>query len=130
VIAADTSTWIAYFQGEDASDTRLLDRALQDRQVVMVPAVLAELLSDPKLPPEVAELMLEVPLLEIGSGYWQRAGRLRAGVLANRRKARLGDALIAQSCLDGGIPLITRDLDFRAFSLAANLNLEPGVERG
>jgi predicted nucleic acid-binding protein len=44
-------------------------------------------------------------------------------VLATRRKARLGDALIAQSCIDQSIPLITRDRDFRAFAAAANLNL-------
>jgi putative intracellular protease/amidase len=43
---------------------------------------------------------------------------LRAKVLAKRRKARLGDALIAQSCIDRGIPLLTRDRDFRAFTEA------------
>jgi hypothetical protein len=48
-------------------------------------------------------------------------------VLATRRKVRLGDALIAQSCIDQGIPLITRDRDFRAFAVAANLNLVLGT---
>jgi predicted nucleic acid-binding protein len=48
---------------------------------------------------------------------------LRAKVLAQHRKARLGDALIAQSCLDRDIPLITRDRDFRAFAEVANLGL-------
>jgi predicted nucleic acid-binding protein len=85
--------------------------------------VLTELLSDPKLPTGVAETLAEVPLIEIGSGYWQRAGELRAKVPAKRRKARLGDALIAQSCIDGGVPLLTRDRDFRAFAEAARLNL-------
>jgi predicted nucleic acid-binding protein len=44
-------------------------------------------------------------------------------VLAKRRKARLGDALIAQSCIDHGIPILTRDRDIRAFAEAANLDL-------
>ena len=44
-------------------------------------------------------------------------------MLAKRRKARLGDALIAQSCLDRGIPLLTRDRDFRAFAEGAGLDL-------
>ncbi len=92
----------------------------------MVPVVLTELLSDPKLPSDVAETISEVPLIEVASGYWQRAGALRAKVLAKRRKARLGDALIAQSCIDQGVPLITRDRDFRAFAEAANLNLVLG----
>jgi len=92
----------------------------------MVPVVLTELLSDPKLPSDVAETISEVPLIEVASGYWERAGALRAKVLAKRRKARLGDALIAQSCIDEGVPLITRDRDFRAFAEAANLNLVLG----
>jgi predicted nucleic acid-binding protein len=53
---------------------------------------------------------------------------LRAKVLAKRppRRARLGDALIAQSCIDRGIPLLTRDRDFRAFAQAAGLDLVLG----
>jgi predicted nucleic acid-binding protein len=35
----------------------------------------------------------------------------------------LGDALIAQSCIDGGIPLLTRDRDFQEFVEAAALDL-------
>jgi predicted nucleic acid-binding protein len=64
-----------------------------------------------------------VPLIEITDGYWQRAGTLRAQVLAKRRKARLGDALIAQSCVDQGVSLMTRDRDFRNFAGAAGLDL-------
>lgn len=123
MIAADTSTWIAYLEGGWGKDVELLDKALGDRQVVMVPAVLTELLSDPKLPESVAKTLAEVPLIEIRTGYWERAGALRAKVLAKRRKARLGDALIAQSCIDRGIGLVTRDRDFRAFAQAAGLDL-------
>jgi predicted nucleic acid-binding protein len=92
----------------------------------LTPVVLTEILSDPKLPPDVADTLLQLPLIEIADGYWQRAGALRARVLAKRRKARLGDALIAQSCLDRGIPLLTRDRDFRAFAQAAGLDLVIG----
>lgn len=105
----------------------MLDRALNDRQVLMVPVVLTELLSDPKLPSGVSKMLSEVPAIEIVSGHWQRAGALRAKVLARRRKARLGDALIAQSCVDGDIPLLTRDRDFKAFAEAAGLDLLPGL---
>lgn len=133
MIAADTSTWIAFLQQGAArvrpsEDTSLLDRALEDRQVVMVPAVLAELLSDPKLPVDVAETLADIPMIDLEPGYWQRTGLLRAKVLAKRRKARLGDALIAQSCLDSGVPLLTRDGDFRAFVAAAGLDLVLPVE--
>ena len=127
MIAADTSSWIAFLEGSSGEDVQLLDRALEDRQLVMVPVVLTELLSDGNLPSDVAETISEVPLIEVASGYWQRAGALRAKVLVKRRKARLGDALIAQSCIDQGIPLITRDRDFRAFAEAANLNVVLGT---
>ena len=126
MIAADTSTWVAFLGGVAGEDAQLLDKALEDRQVVMVPVVLSELFSDPKLPSGVAETLSQVPMLEVASGYWQRAGVLRAKVLAKRRKARLGDALIAQSCIDGGVPLLTRDRDFRAFAEAAGLDLVVG----
>ena len=63
-------------------------------------------------------------MIELEPGYWQRAGLLRSKVLS-MRKARLGDALIAQNCIDRGIALLTRDNDFRAFSDAAQLNLVP-----
>ena len=123
MIAADTSSWIAFLEGNTGDDVQLLDRALEDGQVVMVPVVLTELLSDARLPAQVVKTISDLPLLQVASGYWQRAGALRAKVLATRRKARLGNALIAQSCIDQSIPLITRDRDFRAFAAAANLNL-------
>jgi predicted nucleic acid-binding protein len=125
MIAADTSTWIAFLEGASEPDAQLLERALSDRQVLMIPVVLTELLSDPALPSGVAETLAEIPMIEVEPGYWQRAGLLRAKVLSTRHKARLGDALIAQTCVDRGIPLLTRDKDFHAFADAAGLHLVP-----
>jgi predicted nucleic acid-binding protein len=121
MIAADTSTWISFFEGEQGDDVVALAKALQSRQVVMPPPVLTELLGDPELSASVAQSLLELPLVSLKNGYWDRAGRLRAKVLARKRKARLGDALIAQCCIDASIALITRDGDFKAFSAGLNL---------
>jgi hypothetical protein len=123
MIAADTSTWIAFLEAERGRDTDLLDKALHDRQVVMAPVVLAELLSDPELPADISEMLAQIPTIDIAPGYWQRAGALRAKALSRRRKARLGDALIAQCCIDANIGLITRDEDFRSFVDAAGLDV-------
>jgi len=123
MIVADTSTWIAFFQGGHGKDVEVLDQSLENRQVLMAPPVLTELLSDPKITSDVSNTLSELPLVEIQPGFWHRAGALRASVLAKRRKARLGDSLIAQSCLDAGIPLLTRDRDFRAFAEAASLDI-------
>lgn len=62
-------------------------------------------------------------MIEIGPGYWQRAGVLQSKIIAKRRKARLGDALVAQICIDRDLPLLSRDRDFRAFVGAAGLDL-------
>jgi predicted nucleic acid-binding protein len=101
----------------------MLDQALSDRQVLMVPVVLTELLSDPGLPSGVVETLSEIPMMQIQPDFWHRGGTLRAKVLSAKRKARLGDALIAQSCIDAGVSLLTRDRDFRTFVHAAGLHL-------
>ena len=123
MIAADSSTWIAFLEGAPGHDTEILDQALADHQALMVPAVFTELFSDATLDPSVARGLLNIPMIELQEGYWHRAGLLRAKVLSKRRKARLGDALIAQSCIDRGIALLTRDKDFQAFADAAELAL-------
>jgi predicted nucleic acid-binding protein len=123
VIAADTSTWIAYIQGVEGRDVDLLDAALQQGELLLPPAVLTEILSAASLPERFANLLREVPLLDVQPGFWRRAGLLRATILANRRKAKLGDTLVAQSCIDAKISLITRDADFEPFARYAGLEL-------
>ncbi|MFZ0802443.1 MAG: PIN domain-containing protein [Terriglobales bacterium] len=127
MIAADTSTWIAFLEGMKGPDVELLDCALRERQVLMPPIVLTELLSDPQLPSSVAMTLSDLPMIEIEAGFWQRAGALRAKTLSKRRKARLGDALIAQCCKDRGVPLLTRDRDYQAFAEATGLNIMAGT---
>lgn len=123
MIAADTSTWIAFGDGAPGRDCDRLLQSLNDEAVRMPPPVLTELYSVPKLRPGLASLLASVAELELLPGYWQRAGELRARVLARGHKARLGDALIAQCCLDHKVPLLTRDRDCEAFAAAADLSL-------
>ena len=123
MLAVDSSTWIAYFGGDKGEDVEVLDRALRDRQVVLPAPVLTELLSDPKIDPEVAQSLRDLPLLEPSEGFWERAGVLRARVLQRKRRARLADALIAQICLDHDVRLLTRDADFQAFDEATEAAL-------
>jgi hypothetical protein len=85
--------------------------------------VLSELLSDPVLPASVRGLFVQLPLLELTDGYWERTGLLRSRLLRQGRKARLADALIAQSCLDHEVELVTRDRGFRHFASEAGLRL-------
>ena len=100
-----------------------VDLALEQQQAVLPPVVLCELLSAPRLPTRVRTLILQLPLLDVLDGYWERAGVLRARILAKRHKARIADALIAQSCLDHDVPLVSRDRNFRHFSRLAALQI-------
>src|SRR5262245_38955544 len=123
MIAADTSSLVAYFEGVSGADVEAIDRAVRENQLVFPPIVVTELLSDPALARDVRAAIAAVPTLDVDPGYWERAGLLRASVLRRGRKARVADALIAQSCLDHGLALITRDRDFRHLAGSFGLTL-------
>ena len=92
---------------------------------VLPPVVLTELLSSPSADEDTKALLSQLPLLQVTPGYWERAARLRAGILAKGLRANLADTLICQSCLDHGLPLVTRDRDFRHFAAHGGLTLMP-----
>lgn len=123
MIAVDTSSMIAFLEGVAGDDADLVQSALDHQQLVLPPVVLTELLSDPGLPANVRSLLTALPQLEVEPGFWERAGLLRASVLKRRLKARVADALIAQSCLDQSVPLVTRDKNVRHFAQAAGVAL-------
>ena len=102
-----------------------MDSALANGDVVLPPVVLTEMLGAPRLPAQLERVLRGVPLLELVTGYWQRAGELRRRILRRGLKARLADVLIAQSCLDHSVDIISRDRDFRHFAAAAGLRLLP-----
>ena len=120
--AVDSSTVIAYVQGNSGGDVDAFDAALGGN-IVLPPVVLAEILSDPKLPPDHRRLLLNFPLLGILEGYWERTAKARSMLIAKKLRARLGDALIAQACIDHDVALITRDKDFRHFAKHCGLRL-------
>jgi hypothetical protein len=114
---------VAFLEGSDGDDTDVVASALDHQQLTLPPVVLTELLSDPGIAASVRDLLASLPVLDVEPGYWARAGQLRAKILKTKKKARIADALIAQSCLDQGVPLLTRDRDFRHFAQAAGLAL-------
>ena len=123
MIAVDTSSLVTFLEGQAGSDTDLIQSALDHQQLALPPVVLTEILSDPAVPRGVRTLLAGLPILDLEPGFWERAGVLRASVLKQKKKARVADSLIAQSCLDQSTPLVTRDRDFRHFAKAAGLSL-------
>ena len=86
---ADTSSVVAYMQGEQGSDVELVDRALADCSLVLAPVSVSELFSDPLLTPSLEKFILGIQQLEIKAGYWERAGKLRAKLMRRRYPPRL-----------------------------------------
>lgn len=123
MLCIDTSSLIAFLEGETGADIDLIDQAFSDEIGVIAPITLGEILSDPKLRRDVRDTILQLPILPLLDGYWERAGLLRAKVLGKGRKAKLADTLIAQSCLDHGGTLVTRDDDFKIFKQVVGLKM-------
>ena len=123
VVTVDSSTLIAYVQGARGADVELFDAALLAGDVMLPPVVLAEVLSEPTLPSDNRSMVLAFPTLELLPDYWIRAAGLRATLLGRKLSARLPDTLIAQSCIDHDVALVTRDRDFRHFAKHCGLKL-------
>ncbi len=123
MIAVDTSVLIDYFQGVNNTKTDKLDEAFTYHSLMLPPVVITEIMSDSLLPVEFSGKILELPVLEPTQGYWQRAGNSRSKLIVKSLKARLTDALIAQSCIDYKIPLLTQDSDFCHFKKFCGLIL-------
>lgn len=115
MIAADSSSLRRYLDGRQGLDVNGVALALKRDDLIVTPVVIAELLSDPALPLRYAEKIFALKTLELQAGYWFRCGELRANTLREGHKAKLADVLIAQSCIDHNIALITNDADFRHF---------------
>ncbi len=122
-VAVDSSSMIAYFQGQKGGDVDIIADLLEERRIILPPIVLCELLSDPKLPKIVAQNLSFFPLLEITENYWLRVANLRSKLIAKKLKAKLADSMIAQICIDHKVQLITRDKDFKNFIKYSDLKL-------
>jgi predicted nucleic acid-binding protein len=123
LIAADSSSVIAYLQGEFSHDTDAIDRALAAQAFALPPPVLVELLSMSSGDPLYSAMVGRSTLLTLMPGYWFRARETRILVRSKGLKAKLADTLIAQCCIDADVPLVARDGDFRHFVQWCGLKL-------
>jgi predicted nucleic acid-binding protein len=123
MIAADTSALVAYFNGNGGADVEKLAAAISNGELVLPAIVVTETLSDPASARLLDAEIPDLTTLPITDGYWVRAGHARRVLKTRGFKAKVGDALIAQSCIDHDVALITRDKDFRHFAKHCGLKL-------
>jgi hypothetical protein len=123
VIAADSSSLIAFLEGDAGEDIAVIQRAIASDQLIYAPPVIAELYAGAKRSAELDELLSGTSLLPLVDGFWERAGRNRRLLLEKGLKARFADALVAQCCIDADVALIARDRDYRHFERWCGLKL-------
>jgi predicted nucleic acid-binding protein len=123
MLAVDNSTLISLAQGEEGPDIELFTTQLLSNNICLPPTVITEVISNPTKQTRIHQLMWQLPMLEPTFGFWHRAGELRSKVLAAKRKCRTADTLIAQSCIDHDVALITRDADFKVFTQVGALKI-------
>lgn len=123
MIAIDSCVVIDLLEGVESAPVEALATLLAASGAVLAPVTITELLSAPTPRPEIDGILPNFYILDLSSGYWERTGALRAKLLRAGRKAALGDALIAQACIDNDVPLLTRDTDFQAFAQHCGLKL-------
>ena len=122
MIAADTSSLVAYLSGEAGRDVELIDAAMNQHELVLPPPVVSELWSKPNRT-LLEPLLAETPMMDVADGFWRRVGDSRRILLAKGLRATMSDALIAQCCVDAAVPLIARDRDYRHFERWCGLKL-------
>ncbi|MEO9213859.1 MAG: PIN domain-containing protein [Caulobacteraceae bacterium] len=123
MIAADTSSFIAFLHSPADLANAAVRQAIESRALRLPPPVKTELLSAPLTGAGADGFIEAAPLLPLVAGFWERAGLNRRLLRSKGLKARLADTLIAQCCIDSDVALLTRDADFRHFARWAGLKL-------
>ena len=123
MIAADSSSLIAYLAGGSGEDIDLIGHAMANDELVLAPPVVTELRTGAVPNPDLEALLAHTPCLPVQEGLWDRAGRHRRLLIEKGVKARFADALIAQCCIDADVALIARDRDYRHFERWCGLKL-------
>jgi predicted nucleic acid-binding protein len=122
LIAADSSSLIAFLAGDNAADTDAIAAALRAMELYLPPPVIVELLGgdDDRA---YAAMIANASLLPLSPGYWRRARDNRRLIRSKGLRARAIYSLIAQCCIDNDVALIARDSDFRHFAELCGLKL-------
>jgi hypothetical protein len=123
VICSDTSSLARYLDGATGRDVDLVSEAVEDALLVLAPPTITELLAFAGERPALTPLLRNAVVLQLETGFWERAGLARRRIRLEGLKANLADALIAQCCIDADVPLIAHDPDFRHFAAHCGLKL-------
>jgi hypothetical protein len=118
MILVDTSVWAAYFNGAPGPEVDHLEGLLaaEDKPIAILPIILTEVLQGFRTDSgfrQAAAVLRGLVVLEPTLGTHERA----AGLFRALRKKGVTvrgavDALIAQTCIETGVGLLSLDKDF------------------
>jgi hypothetical protein len=123
MIAVDSSTFIHGLNGVLTEQVSRMRRAIAEESLLLPLPVITEVLSFARAAADLEQVVDAIPRLAMRDGFWERAGQSRRLILAQGLKAKLGDTLVAQACIDADVALITGDADFRHFAIHCGLKL-------
>lgn len=115
---ADSSVWIDYLRSGRGRAAEVLDRALRERAVVLLPVILQEVLQGADSPQRFAAWQRAFEALPVATGADPALTATHAaGLYARCRWAGItvrsaNDCLIAASCIELDEPLLHLDRDF------------------
>ena len=120
MILVDTSVWIDWLRQGTRPATRILDRMIDEGEIVLAPVVVQELLQGARGEAQLAELRAyfeRLPQLMPNGKTYAEAGALYARCRwAGFTPRSPHDCLIAQLALEHGVQLLHDDRDFEAIS--------------
>lgn len=124
----DSSVWIAYFGGEDTSQTRLLDAALGQRLVGLGDIILCEVLQGYRHSHDfdaARQALLQFPIYTIGGQEIaiQSAQNFRTLRQMGITVRKTIDCLIATFVIERDLVLLHNDRDFDAFEKHLGLHV-------
>jgi len=127
VIVVDTTVWADWFNGTETPEVDRLSRALDRQDAGLAPVILTEVLQGFRADRDSERarvLLVQLPVLTLDVEGHAAAARLFRRLRGKGVTVRgTIDCLIAQTCIDAGVELLSTDQDFAAIARHTPLRL-------
>ena len=115
MVIADTSVWVPFFNLSESDEKRAIDDLIDERLLVLVGIVLAELLQGCRTSRETETILSKLTglrFLETDFSTWRRVGELSASLRRKGVTIPLTDIIIAALALEHDCQVYTLDPHF------------------
>ncbi len=128
MMIVDSNTWVDFFNGTPNPQVEQLDMALQDEEdLAVIPIIITEVLQGFRTDSgfrRARRVLVALPVIEPTVDCHVRAARLFRSLRQKGITVRGAvDCLIAQTCLDLGVELLSPDVDFERIAAHTPLRL-------